>query len=120
MTNERKPHKHAEIIKAWADGAEIQYFNGVQWYNCHNNKPDWDSRIEYRIKPEPSDLEKYGVEVGDVWRVTKGNQKWVLLSRVKPKHVVCQCIDQGGTYSTEIDNLSNETLIFRRGVVNKL
>ena len=21
----KKPHKHAELIKAWADGAEIQY-----------------------------------------------------------------------------------------------
>ncbi len=26
-----KPHKHAELIKAWADGAEIEWFDGRTW-----------------------------------------------------------------------------------------
>lgn len=57
----RTPHKHAELIKAWADGAEIQVkdltnysdpkdcnwsdfseFDDMVWYN------EW----EYRIKPK--------------------------------------------------------------------
>lgn len=49
-------HKHADLIHAWADGAEIQYKNneGVWidfpgWY-----EPVWNStELEYRIKPEP-------------------------------------------------------------------
>lgn len=52
-----KPHKHAELIKAWADGATIQgrnvYFSEGKsdWYDL--NPPHWDSdRVEYRIKPE--------------------------------------------------------------------
>lgn len=46
-----KPHKHAEIIKAWADGAKIeQKFYGDYWDYCDN--PTWSSSIEYRIKPE--------------------------------------------------------------------
>ena len=46
-----KPHKHAELIKAWADGAEIQYRyqNFIDWYDIEN--PDWDVSKEYRIKP---------------------------------------------------------------------
>jgi hypothetical protein len=47
-----KPHKHAEIIKAWADGAEIQWrdiFDG-KWFDV--GSPTWKEDIEYRIKPE--------------------------------------------------------------------
>jgi hypothetical protein len=51
-----KPHKHAELIKAWADGATIQWVGAVKhggekvWMDIEN--PDWESE-EYRIKPEP-------------------------------------------------------------------
>ncbi len=46
-----KPHKHAELIKAWADGAEIEYkvHNGG-WVALEH--PSWDDHNEYRIKPE--------------------------------------------------------------------
>ena len=46
-----KPHKHAELIKAWADGAEIEYRNneGV-WHTAHG--PTWGISGIYRIKPE--------------------------------------------------------------------
>ncbi len=47
-----KPHKHAELIKAWADGAEIEQKtpHGV-WENFDN---EWtETWYEYRIKPEP-------------------------------------------------------------------
>jgi hypothetical protein len=46
-----KPHKHAEIIKAWADGAEIEALDAGHWYKC--NYPNWSERVQYRIKPEP-------------------------------------------------------------------
>ncbi len=40
----KQPHKHAEVIKAWADGAEIQWFEDMR----------------YRIKPEPKpDVVRY-------------------------------------------------------------
>ena len=53
-----RPHKHAEIIKAWADGAEIQikrynYDCGVYWYDLGNDEsPIWLDEYDYRIKPE--------------------------------------------------------------------
>lgn len=49
-----QPHKHAEIIKAWADGAEIdvRYPNeGNLWRDCPN--PLWSTAHEYRVKPIP-------------------------------------------------------------------
>lgn len=45
-----KPHKHAELIKAWADGARIQFKNYLgEWKTC---LPSWDENSEYRIEPE--------------------------------------------------------------------
>jgi len=45
-----KPHKHAELIKAWADGAEIECRDCRVWY--HAKDPRWQEDMEYRIKPE--------------------------------------------------------------------
>lgn len=47
------PHKHAALIKAWADGAEIQYKPGGKGGNWLDDEhPTWYSCIEYRIKPK--------------------------------------------------------------------
>jgi hypothetical protein len=46
-----KPHKHAELIKAWADGAEIECKDCGAWYYAKD--PRWQEDMEYRIKPEP-------------------------------------------------------------------
>lgn len=46
------PHKHAEVIKAWADGAEIEY-EDCGWHDCTKSTV-WDEETEYRIKPEPA------------------------------------------------------------------
>ena len=47
-----KPHKHAELIKAWADGAEIEVYQPAfdRWEEA---EPAWHTSFEYRIKPEP-------------------------------------------------------------------
>jgi hypothetical protein len=49
-----KPHKHAELIKAWADGAEIEVFSlsTNEWVDA-GNSPNWFTGANYRIKPEP-------------------------------------------------------------------
>jgi len=44
-------HKHAELIKQWADGAEIQCKNVYnEWLD--SDSPSWDDDTEYRLKPE--------------------------------------------------------------------
>ncbi len=51
-----KLHKHADLIKAWADGAEIEVRNkiGGEWFVL--DKIDWDADyLEYRIKLETED-----------------------------------------------------------------
>jgi len=46
-----KQHKHCELIKAWADGAKIQFkaLDTHKW--CATNKPTWDVHMEFRIVP---------------------------------------------------------------------
>jgi|688.fasta_scaffold1135004_2 hypothetical protein len=46
-------HKHADLIHAWADGAQIQLrwkIDNANWEDCD---PAWTDLCEYRIKPEP-------------------------------------------------------------------
>jgi hypothetical protein len=59
------PHKHAEVIKAWADGAEIQWYDDSprehRWKDCPISFI-WDVRFQFRVKPEPKpDVVYYGV-----------------------------------------------------------
>lgn len=50
-----KPHAHAEVIKAWADGAEIEVQTPsspttfTDWHRV--TYPTWDSGYRYRVKP---------------------------------------------------------------------
>jgi len=50
------PHKHAEVIKAWADGHEIQVRNksiNSMWVTIDSHDTiGWYSENEYRKKPE--------------------------------------------------------------------
>ena len=46
-----KPHKHAALIKKWADGAEIEYFMFGEWRKVY--APDWSETTVYRIKQQP-------------------------------------------------------------------
>ena len=41
---------HAEVIKAWADGEEIEVFVGDTWQPTVN--PMWINSNSYRVKPK--------------------------------------------------------------------
>ena len=52
MAGSEMKHKHADLIKAWADGAEIEYLTFTkEWLPIHY--PTWRDDFEYRIKPKP-------------------------------------------------------------------
>ena len=48
-----KPHKHAELIKAWADGAEIEWQDKWGEWQPFYLTCSWYEAKNYRIKPEP-------------------------------------------------------------------
>jgi hypothetical protein len=55
-----KPHIHAEVIKAWADGAEIEMASkstNDTWIRV--GTPDWDTTCQYRVKPHDPIMSSY-------------------------------------------------------------
>lgn len=119
-----KPHKHAELIKAWADGAVIQYKTDEgDWKDTHHCNPVWNIVTEYRIKPEEPDIEKYGIEVGDVWYIPY----------FKKYHTVWNIVTNGSYSGGKLIKTLDESkisygmliedkceLVFRKGVINLL
>lgn len=69
-----KPHVHAEVIKAWADGAEIEVrLNSNRgWVKC--GRPIWDEEYEYRVKP------KVTHKIGNIYRFCDDKQMLVCSS----------------------------------------
>ncbi len=53
-----QPHKHKDIIIAWANGAQIQYWSKVncEWKDLVDLT--WYESMEYRIKPKAK-VKKY-------------------------------------------------------------
>ena len=47
------PHVHAKLIKAWADGAEIEYWDDWSGKWMQSASPNWVPKTKYRIKPTP-------------------------------------------------------------------
>jgi hypothetical protein len=72
-----KPHKHAEVIKAWADGKAIQIklIAGKEkgtWKDTTGHCQAWSYDREYRIKPEPKPDRIYYVNAWDSSSVGSG------------------------------------------------
>lgn len=80
----KKPHKHAELIKQWADGAEIE----VDAYHNNNwqvaSRPTWNEDLKYRIyqEPKPDVVEIWcGQQMDDLQKVIAPIKEW----KIKPK-----------------------------------
>ncbi len=69
-----KPHKHAALIKQWADGAIIQvYVNESDgWFDTHSNAPGWYDSREYRVKPVTSKF-RIALMLQDVIHISRDN-----------------------------------------------
>lgn len=55
-----KPHKHAALIHAWADGAQIQV-QAVDGSWKDSDNPWWENDTEYRIKPNTININGFEV-----------------------------------------------------------
>ena len=61
-----RPHIHAEMIKAWADGAQIEFKMANGGWRLMDCRVTWSENNEYRIKPEykPDTVELYKAHAG--------------------------------------------------------
>lgn len=85
-----KQHKHAELIKAWADGAEIQVQepNGL-W---RDTDPLWTEDRNYRIKLKPQKREWAGLtdeEREDLWQ-SHTKPLWGGMTGINPTLFACK------------------------------
>lgn len=78
-----KPHIHADLIKAWADGAIIEkaVFGALsgellRWEE--QKHPYWNEDAKYRVKPEPKpDVVRYwGVSASIGYETLKEAEQW--------------------------------------------
>ena len=53
----KQPHKHYDLIIAWAKGAEIQVLgsDNITWYDVATGSPVWCNTSVYRLKPDNTD-----------------------------------------------------------------
>jgi hypothetical protein len=77
IVSQRKPHPHAEVIKAWADGAQVQfqYYATKEWGD--DNSPQFHVERQYRVKPE---------KVYPVTRMAHSEMFTVYASHLRCKH----------------------------------
>jgi hypothetical protein len=71
-------HVHAELIKKWADGAEIEYYDAgfCQWFKT--KVPAWNAKCQYRVaKPLWQDDLLKAVLNGDVVEFYVPRKGWI-------------------------------------------
>lgn len=107
-----KPHKHAELIKAWADGAEIEVkTNMFGWATI--DSPTWAGDAEYRIKPKPKHWYENIPPQGILCWVWDGEE-------TKKKYIVQIVLRKGESewYVTQSNWWSNATPLTRKEALN--
>ena len=87
------PHRHAEFIKAKADGATIQYRLG-DWHDMDEDDWEFPADGEYRIKPpEPKWPETMmsGEDLEEIYMLTNagaGSQDFVAVANAAIAHAL--------------------------------
>ncbi len=79
----RQAHKHAALIKAWADGAEVEYCVNQRWFGT--TKPSWNPEIPYRLKPNVNPYQEYrdAQAQGKVVQYQRSTGEWMDITNPK-------------------------------------
>lgn len=114
-----KPHKHSELIKAWADGAQIQV-KYLGWADV--DEPNWGVNKEYRIKPKQTEYYKFGDRF-----MLRGDEYIFCLTDISyEKEYLCNLINlrNGNRYANSKqlipDNKSINELFFTLATIKKI
>ncbi len=94
------PHKHAELIKAWADGATIQIKHHESGGWIDTDSPQWGDLL-YRVKPEVV-YPTTQIEPGKLYQLYQGKQSGCVDSLLFVVNLAIKhAIDSGQVYIKE-------------------
>lgn len=104
----KTPHVHAAVIKAWADGAEIQFWlsDSQEWVDLEDQShtPMWSPLNKYRVKPEPKpDIINYYMAACVI-----GTEKVYMAPMFSAKHANLKCVFDGETRELKSVELLND------------
>jgi hypothetical protein len=83
-----KPHKHAKVIKDWADGHQIEIKSKSGDYWVEINCPCWVNSAEYRVKPSIITKHRYAFRLGDYVDMTSDHYTYEEASNKFPSFSV--------------------------------
>ena len=78
-----KQHKWHKEIKAWADGAEIEWWSDLQEKWEIAKDPVWSDVNKYRIKPQLKETQYLYVYEDDIWVDNKYENEGAFFSQYK-------------------------------------
>lgn len=107
------PHKHAALIKAWADGAKIEFRIPQTGDWIESAVPGWDNATIYRIKPEPKPdvVVNTLMEFTETWKSPKIRCSWNSLMPEGYRHNVGRYPQIRFTFDGETDELKSVEII---------
>lgn len=100
-----KPHKNAEVIKAWADGAVIQFRQGYAWWDLDKDQPPVKEEYEYRIKPKPKVKKWRWVfsYIGSNGKLSVSADHYTTAEDLNRKYSTCQAIQKIDSTMIEVE-----------------
>jgi hypothetical protein len=106
----KRPHKHAELIKAWADGAKIEFYDpDGNWYPATN--PTWSADTEYRVS-DPLKVYRDALNAGKVvWVCGIDGQ----VSSIVDSYMLDECERSNATFELASDEINYFWNEFRNG-----
>ena len=93
----KKPHVHADVIKYWADGHDIETLSSCawasEWVPCPN--PLWNENSKYRVKA------KITHKIGNRY-IEENTGSVYLLASVGPLQLALICINTGAHWAASV------------------
>jgi hypothetical protein len=88
-----KPHEHKDLILKWADGAEIEAYDGINDKWVPATTPCWDVGAKYRVKPVPAVETKMTNQ--DLGRFCSTGGSWISDARDIANAAIARAIADG-------------------------
>ena len=95
----QKAHMHKDLIVAWANAAEIEFYNDYDSRWIAIEHPTWRVDTKYRIKPKP---EPVTYRIGQRFVTSDYPCQWIL-AQVDARKICLIRLDEGNRFNDTVD-----------------